>query len=121
MPYYLVTHTSLVEAKDEEAAARVVLEKIRSGEATEFLVKFDDAHVRRIVLSIAAGPQSTDRPDALPTPLATSLIETEVIDPPDTATAILKADGLSRKLALAFGFTFAAGVVFGLAVGRLFA
>ena len=42
MPFFLVTHTSLVEAVDEHSAARTAVNKIRGGEQVTVLVKSDE-------------------------------------------------------------------------------
>lgn len=51
MPYYLVTHTSLVEALDEATAAGLVMEKLRVADHIPFTVKLDDEHITHIVAS----------------------------------------------------------------------
>ena len=53
MPHYLVMHTSLVEAENEEAAARRALLTIKESKEISFSVKFDEASVRRVVVSTA--------------------------------------------------------------------
>lgn len=53
MPHYLVMHTSLVEAENEEAAARNALLTIKESKEISFSVKFDEASVRRVVVSTA--------------------------------------------------------------------
>lgn len=50
MPFFLVTHTSLVEADNEEAAARDVVETIRSGVAVSVSVKSDEVTSRTVFL-----------------------------------------------------------------------
>ncbi|MFN3502665.1 MAG: hypothetical protein ACK4ZJ_10410 [Allorhizobium sp.] len=42
MPYYLVTHTSLVEGDDEIEAAEKVLAKLQSERSLQFVVKSDE-------------------------------------------------------------------------------
>jgi hypothetical protein len=51
MPYYLVTHTSLIEALDEATAASAAMEKLRVAEKIPFSVKLDDEHITHIVVS----------------------------------------------------------------------
>jgi hypothetical protein len=51
MPYYLVTHTSLVEALDEATAAGAVAEKLRVADQIPFTVKLDDEHTTNILVS----------------------------------------------------------------------
>lgn len=43
MPFYLVTHTSLVEAKDEKSAAQTAIAKVQSGGRFKVTVKSDEA------------------------------------------------------------------------------
>lgn len=56
MPHYLVMHTSLVEAENEEAAALEALQTIKESKEISFSVKFDEASVRRVVVSTADIP-----------------------------------------------------------------
>lgn len=55
MPYYLVTHTSLVEAENEVKAAEQVLMNLRSDDTVQFLVKFDEATIKAVVVASADG------------------------------------------------------------------
>jgi hypothetical protein len=70
MPYYLVTHTSLVESEDEVKAAQKVLAKLKSDIAAEFTVKFDDENIRHVTVAdtfaseIVSPP--ADNPVAMP-------------------------------------------------------
>ncbi|WP_082597327.1 hypothetical protein [Rhizobium sp. Root708] len=50
MPFYLVTQTSLIEAEDEHAAARIAVDQIRSGDKVAVTVKFDETTVSHIVV-----------------------------------------------------------------------
>ncbi|CAK02906.1 MULTISPECIES: hypothetical protein [Rhizobium] len=54
MPFYLVIQTSLIEADDEEAAARIAVDQIRSGNKVAVTVKSDETTVSHIV--VAAKP-----------------------------------------------------------------
>lgn len=49
MPFYLVNHTSLVEAGDENAAARMVQAKIRDDDVL-FTVKYDEHKITQVRL-----------------------------------------------------------------------
>ncbi|TDK31833.1 hypothetical protein E2F50_19415 [Rhizobium deserti] len=51
MPYYLVTHTSLIEALDEATAASAAMENLRVAEKIPLTVKLDDEHITHIVVS----------------------------------------------------------------------
>lgn len=48
MPYFLVSHTCLVEAEDETAAAAKAYEKIASSEAVSFSVKSDEQPPKQV-------------------------------------------------------------------------
>jgi len=50
MPFFLVTHTALVEADNEEAAAHDAVETIRSGVAVSVSVKSDEVTSRTVIL-----------------------------------------------------------------------
>lgn len=52
MPYFLVTHTSLVEAEDETAAAVKAYEKIAASEAVSFSVKSDQQQPKQVRIAI---------------------------------------------------------------------
>lgn len=58
MPYYLVTHTSLVEGENEVKAAQKVLAKLRSDSSVEFLVKFDESITRQVPVVDAVTSQA---------------------------------------------------------------
>ncbi|CDZ56647.1 hypothetical protein [Neorhizobium galegae] len=63
MPFFLVNHTSLVEADDEIAAARRTLARLRDGGKQTFTVKFDEETVNQVVLQVA---QAVPPPDSHP-------------------------------------------------------
>lgn len=50
MPFFLVTHRSLVEADSDQDAAVKALEKIDRGRKLEFEVKFDEATITRVLI-----------------------------------------------------------------------
>jgi hypothetical protein len=50
MPYFLVTHTSLVEADDEAAAAAKVYEEICDSEKLTFNVRADEQIATKIII-----------------------------------------------------------------------
>ncbi|WP_313605303.1 hypothetical protein [Rhizobium sp.] len=50
MPFFLVTHRSLVEADSEHGAAVKALEKLDRGRKLEFEVKFDEATITSVVV-----------------------------------------------------------------------
>ncbi len=50
MPYYLVTQTSLVEAKDEVAAAEKVLAQLQEASEATFTVRYDENTVQQVTV-----------------------------------------------------------------------
>jgi hypothetical protein len=64
MPYYLVTQTSLVEAKDEVAAAKHVLAKLQDAQKVIFTVKFDEKNIRQVTVQ-SARPVTVPLPDPI--------------------------------------------------------
>ncbi len=50
MPYYLVTQTSLVEAKDEVAAAEQVLAQLQEAPEVTFTVRHDENTVQQVTV-----------------------------------------------------------------------
>jgi hypothetical protein len=54
MPYFLVTHTSMVEADNETAAATQVGTKIAASQTLTFDVKSDEQRSKRITVSARA-------------------------------------------------------------------
>jgi len=50
MPFFLVSHTSLVEADDERAAAEQAIGAIRAGSKVTVAVKSDDANISRVTV-----------------------------------------------------------------------
>lgn len=85
MPFYLVTQTSLIEAANAETAARIVVDKIRSGNKVAVTVKSDETTLSHIVVPAKPAISRADpiaHPDAdgpvpatVPTPL--SVAETD--------------------------------------------
>ncbi|QEE43599.1 hypothetical protein FVA81_02935 (plasmid) [Rhizobium sp. WL3] len=120
MPYYLVTHTSLIEGEDEVSAAQTVLAELQSARSVEFLVKFDEASARPVTVhsaSPAEGPPSTDRRPNLEDVVETARHGTAAVDPltnPDPTKRRLSANGIAIGAGL-----FAAGLCIGLAVDLL--
>jgi len=50
MPFFLVSHTSLVEADDESAAAERAIGALRAGCKVTVAVKSDDANISRVTV-----------------------------------------------------------------------
>jgi len=68
MPFFLVTHRSLVEADSEHGAAVKALEQLDRGRRLEFEVKFDEATITSVVLErnpddSGSSPTDTRSPD----------------------------------------------------------
>lgn len=90
MPFFLVTKTSLVEAQDEQEAAQVGVERLRSGGEVTVSVKSDETTITHVVIGAVVEE-----------PLPVSL--SEAADPPRAAAAIAEAGPAapeSRKLIL---------------------
>lgn len=51
MPFFLVTQTSLIEANDENEAARNAINRIRSGNQVTVTVKSDETTISHIVVA----------------------------------------------------------------------
>lgn len=60
MPYYLVTHTSLVEGENEVKAAQIVFAKLKAENQAQFVVKFDETTAHK--LTVTAGLASSEMP-----------------------------------------------------------
>jgi len=117
MPYYLVTHTSLVEGKDEAEAAEKVAEKLKSDTEVEFTVKSDGDNVRRVKVASPSTakltlPAADDRQQTFEVSEEPSCGELRVDDEPETAgstAAPLKTSGTIFGVGL-----FAAGISIGI-------
>ncbi|SEI19448.1 hypothetical protein SAMN05216228_104626 [Rhizobium tibeticum] len=83
MPFYLVTQTSLTEADDEEAAARIAVDQIRSGSKVAVTVKSDETTVSHIVvpakqaISLAAPVAHADEQVSATSPTPLSVAEAD--------------------------------------------
>ncbi|MDQ0323854.1 hypothetical protein QO002_006061 [Pararhizobium capsulatum DSM 1112] len=58
MPFYLVTHTSLIEADNETHAAEKAVDLIRGDAPLMFSIKSDEETIKRI--TVAGKPADTD-------------------------------------------------------------
>lgn len=54
MPFFLVTQTSLVEAQDEQEAARTGVDRLRSGGQVTVSVKSDETTIEHVVVAAMA-------------------------------------------------------------------
>lgn len=61
MPFFLVTHTSLVEAQDEHEAAQKGVDRLRSGAQVTVSVKSDETTITQIVV-----PAMLEKPLPIP-------------------------------------------------------
>jgi hypothetical protein len=50
MPYFLVTHTALIEAEDEEAAAASAFENIVQSDRVKFEVRADEQTIKQVTI-----------------------------------------------------------------------
>lgn len=50
MPFYLVTQTSLIEADNEQAAAQIAIDQVRTGNQIEVAVKADETTITFVVI-----------------------------------------------------------------------
>lgn len=90
MPFFLVTQTSLVEARDEQEAAQKGVDRLRAGGQVTVSVKSDETTVTHVVVAAAVEEPLSISPSQAP-------------DPPRTAAAIPEAGPASpetRKLIL---------------------
>lgn len=60
MPYFLVTLSSIIEASDEEAAAKAALAHILDGPTVAFDVRRDEETIRRVVITANETPDGPD-------------------------------------------------------------
>ncbi len=78
MPFFLVTQTSLVEARDEQEAAQKGVDRLRSGGQVTVSVKSDETMVTQVVVAALVEQ---------PLPVSPS----ETINPPPSTLAIPNA------------------------------
>lgn len=64
MPYYLVTQISLVEAQDEQEAAKTGIYRLRSCGQVTVSVKSDETTITHIVVAAAVKDPSVSRSEA---------------------------------------------------------
>lgn len=119
MPFFLVTHRSLVEAVSEQDAAVKALGKIEGDRKLEFEVKFDDTTITRVFVERAsAGPASLPSGsclidhelEAIPSPqiidarenLTTSSSPTVTLERPSARTSAMVSVFLGGLVVAAF-------------------
>ncbi|WP_064682817.1 hypothetical protein [Rhizobium bangladeshense] len=113
MPFFLVNHTSLVEADDEIAAAERILKRLRDGGAQTFTVKFDEENVHQVVLQVAQAVPLSDSHPIEPEVGASDALEKTpaLIADRDIPSATMNRGHLSR--AITSLLIFAAGLSLG--------
>ncbi|MBU1313117.1 MAG: hypothetical protein KJ947_21430 [Alphaproteobacteria bacterium] len=84
MPFYLVTHQSLVEADNDQDAALKALEKIGSSDRLEFKVKLDETTITHVAI---AGRRQISLPSTAPD-LSQAPDEKPAVTEPTVSTAI---------------------------------
>ena len=99
MPFFLVTQTSLVEAKDEQHAAQTEVDRLRSGGQVTVSVKSDETTITHVVVAaLAEEPLPVAQSEAADPSLAAIAIPEIASATPESRKLILKrmlADGLS--------------------------
>jgi len=104
MPYFLVTHTALVEADDEAAAAAKVYDAICDSENLTFDVKADEHTATRIIIPTRAKTESKSfepRGAALPAREAEQPVILSHAENADAASAVdARSDGVFRSSGL---------------------
>ncbi|MFF2322926.1 hypothetical protein ACFVTJ_17915 [Agrobacterium sp. NPDC058088] len=99
MPFFLVTHTLLVEAQDEREAAQIGVDRLRSGGEITVAVKSDETTITHVVVAaVVEEPLPVSPSEAADPPRATAAISEAGPAAPETKKLILKrmlADGLA--------------------------
>lgn len=99
MPFYLVTQTLLVDAKNEQDAAEIAAARIRSGEKITVSVKVDEATITHITVAAAADERRAVSPPTAEVSQQALADEPETVDAkPTDRMLVLKrmvADALS--------------------------
>lgn len=125
MPYFLVTHTSLIEAEDELQAAKMTVANLKAGRSLTFDVRIDEYNSKHITIpasdisgadiaDVAMSPQveapSTSEENSFP--LDHHLEEQDTNDPVKAVTG----HGTVQKISI-----FVAGLIAGggLALGYI--
>jgi hypothetical protein len=106
MPYFLVTHTSLVEADDEAAAAAKVYETICDSEKLTFDVKADEHIATKVIIPTRARIETklADlHSSALPSPETERLaITSQAHDVEGANGTVDQSDGVFRSSGVLF-------------------
>ena len=99
MPFFLVTQTSLVEARDEQEAAQTGVDRLRSGGQVTVSVKSDETTITHIVVAaMVEEPLPISPPEAVNPPHSAVAIPEAASVAPESRKLILKrmlADGLA--------------------------
>lgn len=120
MPYFLVSHTSLIEADNERAAAEATLLALQHARRITFSVTVDQDSVTRVVLE----PPARQIPEALEE--ADAKVCQERDEAPDRPAAAPSVQDRPAKTAVFAtrtlgygGLVFAAGLISGLVLASL--
>jgi hypothetical protein len=99
MPFFLVMQTSLVEAQDEQEAAQIGVDRLRSGGQVTVSVKSNETTITRLVVAaVAEEPLPVSPSEAADPPGAVASISEAGSAPPESRKLILKrmlADGVA--------------------------
>ncbi|EHH03529.1 hypothetical protein ATCR1_20600 [Agrobacterium tumefaciens CCNWGS0286] len=99
MPFFLVTQTSLVEAKDEQEAAQKGVDRLRSGGQVTVAVKSDETMITHVVVAaVAEEPLPVSPSEAADPPPAAVFVPEAALAAPESRKLILKRvlpDGLA--------------------------
>ncbi|HCL65339.1 hypothetical protein ACQKP1_21185 [Allorhizobium sp. NPDC080224] len=99
MPFFLVTQTSLVEARDEQEAAQTGVDRLRSGGQVTVSVKSDETTITHVVVAaVVEEPFPPSRSEAAgPPPAAVRSAEAAPAEPVSRKPSLKRmlADGLA--------------------------
>lgn len=122
MPYFLVTHTALVEADDEVAAAETVVRNLYKGKDVAFTVKFDDENIRQVVVSALQPDETETAKEESGTGSVSAGAEMSKTKPVDCGPHLTPSVDRATRLPISLysaGGLFALGILVGMALGFL--
>ena len=109
MPFFLVTHTSLVEAEDEAGAAEKAYHKISGSDQLSFEVRADESSVRHVTISTMNRDRS-EGGEALSPLVHSGIADDSDKHSDDTATRQLGRSVLPPSMI--YSITIAAGALY---------
>jgi hypothetical protein len=98
MPFFLVTQTSLVEAQDDQEAAQIGVDRLRSGGQVGVSVKSDETTITHVVVAAVAEEPLLVSPSEAADPSPAAAVPEARSAAAETKKLILKrmlADGLA--------------------------